>query len=148
MSNTLRPPVPENCDPDWRSLMERCWAAEPLERPTFTEIANKLRSMASKITAKAQTPATMTKPNSQFLGIIKQLSSWIRYFDIGLLKFCIIDTPSILLHHPSFITKKLNKIKKRIVKKRKERKRKRNNKVTSQAVARHLFVVFISILLF
>ncbi|XP_057550954.1 uncharacterized protein LOC130828924 [Amaranthus tricolor] len=64
MSNTLRPPVPENCDPDWRSLMERCWAAEPLERPTFTEIANKLRSMASKITAKAQTPATMTKPNS------------------------------------------------------------------------------------
>ncbi|KAK8550156.1 hypothetical protein V6N12_038884 [Hibiscus sabdariffa] len=40
VSNTLRPPVPECCDPEWRSLMERCWSAEPSERPNFTEIAN------------------------------------------------------------------------------------------------------------
>lgn len=54
MNNTLRPPVPEPCDPEWRSLMEWCWAAEPSERPNFTEIANELRSMASKIPPKAQ----------------------------------------------------------------------------------------------
>ena len=56
MSNTLRPPVPETCDPDWRSLMERCWSAEPSDRPNFTEIANELRAMAAKIPSKGQTP--------------------------------------------------------------------------------------------
>lgn len=54
VSNTLRPPVPESCDPEWRSLMERCWSAEPSERPSFTEIANELRSMSMKITQKMQ----------------------------------------------------------------------------------------------
>lgn len=56
MSNTLRPTVPENCDPEWRSLMERCWSAEPLEMPTIIEIANELRCMASKIPVKCQIP--------------------------------------------------------------------------------------------
>ncbi|XBI03956.1 hypothetical protein VPH35_132313 [Triticum aestivum] len=45
--NTLRPPVPDSCDPEWRSLMEQCWAAEPLQRPSFTQIAARLRSMAA-----------------------------------------------------------------------------------------------------
>ncbi|KAL3629636.1 hypothetical protein CASFOL_026858 [Castilleja foliolosa] len=47
LSNTLRPPVPDSCDPDWRALMERCWSAEPSERPNFTDIANELRAMAT-----------------------------------------------------------------------------------------------------
>ncbi|KAF0902870.1 hypothetical protein E2562_019165 [Oryza meyeriana var. granulata] len=47
VSNTLRPPVPDSCDPEWRSLMEQCWSTEPSERPTFTEIAGRLRSMAA-----------------------------------------------------------------------------------------------------
>ncbi|MED6195266.1 hypothetical protein PIB30_036255 [Stylosanthes scabra] len=54
VSNTLRPPVPESCDSNWRLLMENCWSSEPSERPSFTEIANELRSMATKITAKVQ----------------------------------------------------------------------------------------------
>lgn len=62
VSNTLRPPVPESCDPEWRSMMERCWSAEPSERPSFTEIANELRSMAAKIPPKGQNPA---QPHSQ-----------------------------------------------------------------------------------
>ncbi|XP_008788779.2 uncharacterized protein LOC103706458 isoform X1 [Phoenix dactylifera] len=49
VSNTLRPPVPESCDPDWRSLMEQCWSAEASERPSFTEIASRLRSMAATL---------------------------------------------------------------------------------------------------
>ncbi|XP_076939402.1 uncharacterized protein LOC143608099 [Bidens hawaiensis] len=52
VSNTLRPPVPEGCDPEWRSLMERCWTAEPSERPSFTEIANQLRIITSKVPPK------------------------------------------------------------------------------------------------
>ena len=54
MSNTLRPPVPELCDQEWSFLMERCWSAEPSERPSFTEIANQLRSLAAKIPPKGQ----------------------------------------------------------------------------------------------
>lgn len=54
VSNTLRPPVPETCDPEWRMLMERCWSSEPSERPTFTEIAYELRSIASKISPRGQ----------------------------------------------------------------------------------------------
>ncbi|CAM8942593.1 unnamed protein product [Rhodiola kirilowii] len=49
VSNTLRPTVPETCDPEWRSIMEKCWSAEPSERPNFTEAANQLRAMATKI---------------------------------------------------------------------------------------------------
>ncbi|KAG8491704.1 hypothetical protein CXB51_015125 [Gossypium anomalum] len=29
VSNSLRLAVPESCDPDWRSLMERCWSSKP-----------------------------------------------------------------------------------------------------------------------
>ncbi|OEL38253.1 Serine/threonine-protein kinase CTR1 [Dichanthelium oligosanthes] len=47
VSNTLRPQVPDSCDPEWRALMEQCWSTEPSERPNFTEIANRLRSMAT-----------------------------------------------------------------------------------------------------
>nr|CAB3467253.1 unnamed protein product [Digitaria exilis] len=53
VNNTLRPPVPESCDPQWRALMEQCWAAEPSERPSFTEIGKSLRAMAASPT-KAQ----------------------------------------------------------------------------------------------
>ncbi|KAI4344231.1 hypothetical protein L6164_011481 [Bauhinia variegata] len=55
LNNTLRPPVPESCDPEWKSLMERCWSSEASQRPSFTEIANQLRSMAAKIPPKVQT---------------------------------------------------------------------------------------------
>ncbi|GAB2300259.1 hypothetical protein Dimus_034294 [Dionaea muscipula] len=64
VSNTLRPPVPEKCDPDWGSLMERCWSAEPSERPSFPQIANELRAMASKLPPKGQAPTTNTRMNA------------------------------------------------------------------------------------
>ncbi|WOG90778.1 hypothetical protein DCAR_0310023 [Daucus carota subsp. sativus] len=52
VSNTLRPPIPDYCDPEWKSLMERCWSTEPLERPKFSEVANQLRSLAAKVPPK------------------------------------------------------------------------------------------------
>jgi len=45
LSNTLRPPVPTSCDPEWRKLMEQCWSTEPERRPTFTEVASRLRAI-------------------------------------------------------------------------------------------------------
>lgn len=67
MSNTLRPLVPESCDPEWRSLMERCWSSETSERPSFTEIVNELRSMAAKVPPKAvtQQPVPSTQPQGK-----------------------------------------------------------------------------------
>ncbi|KAH7295107.1 hypothetical protein KP509_27G032700 [Ceratopteris richardii] len=47
VNNTLRPPVPSWCDPAWKSLMERCWSANPAERPSFLEVSADLRAMAS-----------------------------------------------------------------------------------------------------
>ncbi|XP_018634418.1 uncharacterized protein [Nicotiana tomentosiformis] len=52
LKNTLRPPMPERCDPEWRKLMEQCWSADPEARPSFTEIRNRLRSMAAALQAK------------------------------------------------------------------------------------------------
>ncbi|KAH8513637.1 hypothetical protein H0E87_006777 [Populus deltoides] len=47
VNNTLRPPVPSFCDPEWRLLMEQCWAPDPMARPSFTEIARRLRAMSA-----------------------------------------------------------------------------------------------------
>ncbi|WOL09741.1 hypothetical protein Cni_G18494 [Canna indica] len=46
VNNTLRPPVPANCDPEWRRLMEQCWAPDPVKRPCFSQIAGRLRAMS------------------------------------------------------------------------------------------------------
>lgn len=48
VSNTLRPLVPSFCDSEWKRLMEQCWAPDPVVRPSFTEIASRLRVMSSK----------------------------------------------------------------------------------------------------
>eukprot|EP00250_Pteridium_aquilinum_P016311 c23044_g1_i1 orf=626-5191(+) len=47
VNNTLRPPIPSWCDPSWKALMEKCWSADPGERPVFLEIAAELRAMAN-----------------------------------------------------------------------------------------------------
>ncbi|KAL3583941.1 hypothetical protein D5086_015002 [Populus alba] len=47
VNNTLRPTIPSYCDSEWRRLMEHCWAPNPAVRPSFTEIARRLRTMSS-----------------------------------------------------------------------------------------------------
>ncbi|KAI3881546.1 hypothetical protein MKX03_035624 [Papaver bracteatum] len=47
VSNTLRPSIPNYCDSEWRNLMEECWAPDPVARPSFTEIARRLRVMSA-----------------------------------------------------------------------------------------------------
>ncbi|WMV40109.1 hypothetical protein MTR67_033494 [Solanum verrucosum] len=47
VNNTLRPTIPNYCDSEWRCLMEQCWAPNPASRPSFTEIASRLRLLSS-----------------------------------------------------------------------------------------------------
>ncbi|KAF6135120.1 hypothetical protein GIB67_040431 [Kingdonia uniflora] len=54
VSNTLRPPVPSFCDAEWRTLMEHCWAPDHVARPSFTEIARRLRVMTAACPTKPQ----------------------------------------------------------------------------------------------
>ncbi|CAL1361597.1 unnamed protein product [Linum trigynum] len=61
VKNTLRPAVPEDCDQDWRELMEQCWSLNPDSRPSFTEIANRLRVMSVALLAKAS--SNQTRPS-------------------------------------------------------------------------------------
>ncbi|KAH9747257.1 protein kinase domain-containing protein [Citrus sinensis] len=53
VNNTLRPPVPGFCDSEWRLLMEQCWAPDPVVRPSFTEIARRLRVMSAACQTKS-----------------------------------------------------------------------------------------------
>ncbi|CAM8995145.1 unnamed protein product [Rhodiola kirilowii] len=52
VSNTLRPVIPQRCDPEWKALLEECWSADPATRPTFTVIAQRLRNMSKKLETK------------------------------------------------------------------------------------------------
>ncbi|XP_057466057.1 uncharacterized protein LOC130755628 isoform X1 [Actinidia eriantha] len=52
VSNTLRPPVPDCCSPEWKKLMEECWSPDPTARPSFTEITNRLRVMSMAVQPK------------------------------------------------------------------------------------------------
>ncbi|XVF34254.1 hypothetical protein REPUB_Repub18cG0043600 [Reevesia pubescens] len=52
VNKTLRPKIPSWCDPEWKALMEKCWASDPTERPSFSEISQKLRNMAAAINVK------------------------------------------------------------------------------------------------
>ncbi|KAL1188780.1 Serine/threonine-protein kinase EDR1 [Cardamine amara subsp. amara] len=55
VNNTLRPPVPERCEAEWRKLMEQCWSFDPGVRPSFTEIVDRLRSMTVALQHKRRT---------------------------------------------------------------------------------------------
>lgn len=63
VKNTLRPTIPERCDPEWRKLMEQCWAADPEARPSFTEITSRLRTISAAIQSKCiNSEPKQTKP--------------------------------------------------------------------------------------
>lgn len=53
VKNTLRPPLPDHCDPEWKKLMEQCWSSDPPARPSFTEITKRLRSISASLRPRA-----------------------------------------------------------------------------------------------
>ncbi|KAL3634417.1 hypothetical protein CASFOL_021471 [Castilleja foliolosa] len=60
VNNTLRPLIPERCDPEWRKLMEECWSHNPAERPSFTEITKRLQAMSMALQPKRHTNRVKT----------------------------------------------------------------------------------------
>ena len=64
VKNTLRPPIPERCDPEWRKLMEECWSRDPEFRPSFTEITSRLRSMSMALQGKGNYNAWQLRPSN------------------------------------------------------------------------------------
>ncbi|KAK1367312.1 dual specificity protein kinase splB [Heracleum sosnowskyi] len=54
VNNTLRPAIPSNCDSEWKRLMEHCWSPNPVARPSFTEITNRLRVMTKACQTRGQ----------------------------------------------------------------------------------------------
>ncbi|WCJ37075.1 Protein kinase superfamily protein with octicosapeptide/Phox/Bem1p domain [Euphorbia peplus] len=61
VNNTLRPTIPSYCDAEWKRLMEQCWAPNPAVRPSFTEIAGRLRVM-STAAGKGQNKTSKAEP--------------------------------------------------------------------------------------
>ncbi|KAM7252701.1 hypothetical protein ACFE04_008210 [Oxalis oulophora] len=52
VNDSLRPQIPSWCDPEWKSLMESCWASNPSQRPSFAEISQKLRNIGAAMNLK------------------------------------------------------------------------------------------------
>ncbi|KAE8687067.1 hypothetical protein F3Y22_tig00111023pilonHSYRG00010 [Hibiscus syriacus] len=55
VKNTLRPPIPECCHPDWRKLIEQYWSHDHESMPSFTEITKRLQSMSMLLKPKGAT---------------------------------------------------------------------------------------------
>lgn len=56
--------IPKDVDPQWASLIESCWCSEPLSRPTFQEILDKLKDLQKKYTVQLQASRTTTAATS------------------------------------------------------------------------------------
>lgn len=83
VKNTLRPPIPPRCDPEWRKLMEECWSPDPNRRPSFTEITCRLRSMSMALQA---------KPHNQ----VRHATYVVRSWNWGMFFCCLVILPQSL----------------------------------------------------
>ena len=48
---TLRPEVPEWCEPSWAHLMRSCWCLDPHARPSFRSMALELEHLTQLLTS-------------------------------------------------------------------------------------------------
>jgi len=46
LTESLRPPIPKNCPPEYAKLMQECWSDQPAKRPTFGRILQVLTSLS------------------------------------------------------------------------------------------------------
>ncbi|KAM7266718.1 hypothetical protein ACFE04_004615 [Oxalis oulophora] len=90
VNNTLRPLVPSFCDSEWQLLMEQCWAPDPVVRPSFTEIARRLRVMSAACQTKQNAHQPQNQASKKELGPFELLSLWVALgsFFSGLTRAC------------------------------------------------------------
>ncbi|XP_026430935.1 probable serine/threonine-protein kinase SIS8 [Papaver somniferum] len=50
--------IPEDTDPHWASLIERCWKSDPRCRPTFKELLGKLKTLQKRYSVQKATSKT------------------------------------------------------------------------------------------
>lgn len=48
MMDNVRPPMPPDCPPAYRSLIERCWDRDPAVRPSFLVIVDEVDAMLAE----------------------------------------------------------------------------------------------------
>jgi len=56
--NGERPVIPDHCPPDLIRLMQKCWATEPLKRPSCAEVVKFLDHMIAKAEGEASCSST------------------------------------------------------------------------------------------
>jgi hypothetical protein len=49
VTRSIRPTIPPTCPPDFRNMIEQCWAQIPYHRPTFATILEQLVSFQSQL---------------------------------------------------------------------------------------------------
>jgi ankyrin repeat protein len=67
-SNGYRPPLDDNETPlDWNNLIRRCWATDPQERPSFSQLLDELHVMeqiGARVAAMPSVPVSLTESGS------------------------------------------------------------------------------------
>ena len=48
ITQNLRPPLPSDTPPELAKLMQDCWATNPVQRPVFSDIIDRLQAIAAK----------------------------------------------------------------------------------------------------
>ena len=86
LEDSSRPKLPESYSEGLRSMVHDCWSSDPLERPTFLDIHNKLTSLKRPTILKGvvtiggatnDTRGSLWKVSLSYLCFV--LVSWIRY---------------------------------------------------------------------
>lgn len=60
-----RPEIPEDCDPTYRSIMEKCWVDNPTDRPTFTQLKEELKALLDNFKQKIKVSSPRKSPGKK-----------------------------------------------------------------------------------
>jgi ankyrin repeat protein len=64
-SNGYRPPLDDSTTPpDWNNLIRRCWATDPQDRPSFSQLLDELHVMDQNTTKAQSTPVPISLSDS------------------------------------------------------------------------------------
>lgn len=74
----LRPTIEAKCPPIFQKLMADCWARNPADRPTFTQIAKRLQDMSAMPFSEYDEKITTSKQLNVLFNQVDELVSKLR----------------------------------------------------------------------